>query len=120
VALRERREHLTRVELMAGVVEHLTRVELMAGVVEHLARSELMAGVVEHLARAGVTSAAVVRQAARRALSTVAVPSVDVERVLAAVRSLGELERRWAEPGDGEELCVRWPEQRTRRRRPPR
>ncbi|GAY10265.1 hypothetical protein [Pseudonocardia sp. N23] len=82
-----------------------------------LQAAELLVNLVEHVAEQGMTSTEQVRAAARTHLSTVQRAEVDPARVLDAAQALHDMESRWAELAEGEELTVQWPTPRPARRR---
>ncbi|WP_156934934.1 hypothetical protein [Pseudonocardia spinosispora] len=87
--------------------EHRSRAAL-AERGSHLTRAELLAGLVQDLADAGVRHGDEVRRRTREALST----QVDVEvDPVVLVRAADELQRvgqRWRELAVGEELVIEW------------
>ncbi|ODT99112.1 MAG: hypothetical protein ABS81_26355 [Pseudonocardia sp. SCN 72-86] len=87
-----------------------------------LQAAELLANLVEHVAEQRMTSADQVRAAARTHLRTQQRAEIEPARVLGAAEALRDMESRWAELAEGEELTVRWPDppprQRGRRRHP--
>jgi len=74
-----------------------------------LQAAELLANLVEHVVEQRLTSAEQVRAAATTHLRPEQRADVDPARVLEAAEALRDMESRWADLAEGEELTVTWP-----------